>query len=117
MKNIQFSSPETDRKVLLILRLALIVSGCLAIPALVGLLLSPLLDAPGIRLIDSLFTVALGVYVWGMFGLVAPAWHGRGWTMAKIAGIPLAWLCFVLVLAAWFSCVREAQFQGVDMIL
>ena len=109
MKNIQFSSPETDREVLLILRKAVFVSLCLGVPALVGFLLPSPFSDPGIRFIDALFSASLGVFAWGIFGIISPGWLNRDWMIAKIAAIPLGWLCFVLALAVWFSHLRSIE--------
>jgi hypothetical protein len=96
MNNIQFSSRETDRKVLIVLF-------SLAFSAFVGYLLPTPLDYPGIQFFDAFITVALGVLVWGVFRLLEPARrYSRTWVIAKNAGIPIVWALLVLVLAVWF---------------
>jgi hypothetical protein len=111
MKNIQFSSPETDRKVWHLVRKVLIVSCCLAIPASVGLLSPTPLDDPLSRLIVAAFTAALGVFVWGIFGLVAPMRQGRNWKLAKFVGIPIVWLCLVFALAILLSFFEVVSYD------
>ena len=101
MKSIELSSRETDRKVLIILF-------SLAFAASVGFVLPTPLDAPGIRLLDALITIALGGLAWGVFHLLEPERYGRKWDIVRIAGIPILWLLLVLALGVWFYLLHTA---------
>lgn len=96
MKNIQFSTPETDRKVGSILF-------SLAVFTAVGYLLPAPVDFPCIHFMDALIGVALGILVWGMFNLLEPTRrYNHKWAIAKSAGIPFVWLLLLLLLTSWF---------------
>ena len=103
MRNIQVSSPETDRKVLTV--------AAVTISAAVGYLLPALLQDPRMRILDALITLALGILVWGVFRLLEPSRFSQKWVVAKIAGIPIVWLLLVLALAIWFSHLRMADVE------
>jgi hypothetical protein len=103
MRNIQFSSPETDRKIFAVLRKPLLIFVLLSSLATVGFLLPKPLEIPGIEFIDTLFIVALGVFVWGVFHLFDPWRDNRRWELIRTISIPIVWLLLVLMLAAWFD--------------
>jgi len=106
MKNAHFSSLKTIGK-------ATVVIFCFRIPAFVGFLLpTPVLpeDVPHIQLLDAMVTVAIGVFVWGIFGLIEPRRSGQKWMKVKFVGVPIVWLLLVLPFAIWFHHLHEACF-------
>lgn len=102
MKNIQFTSRETDLKVL-------IASSCLGFAAVVGFLVPvPSGDFSG-YFIGPAVSVALAVFVWSVFHLIKP--DTRKWTMTELAIVPVIWLLLMLTFGAWsyYLC------QGVEV--
>lgn len=72
MKDIELSSRDTDRKLLIALSSS-------AFAAFVGFVLPTPFDAPGVRLLDALITLGLGGLFWGVFHLLEPERYGRKW--------------------------------------
>jgi hypothetical protein len=121
MTKVQFSSRETDWKILIAL-------GSLAFSAFVGYLLPtptvdptlsvleypPLTAYCGTRLLDALITAALLVLVWGVFRLLEPGRrYSQTWVIAKTVGIPMVWLLLVIALGFWFSHLHEEHLRAI----
>ena len=112
MKNEQFSSLKTIDK-------ATIVFFCFGIPIFVGFLLpTPMLpeEVHHIQLLDATITVAIGVFVWGIFGLIEPRRGGQKWMKVKFVGVPIVWLLLILPLAIWFHHLHEADLNSMMFI-
>lgn len=105
MRNIRFSSRETDSK-------ALAVIGALAVSGIIGYLL-PTPVFPGqilhIQIIDAIIAIGLAVFVWSVFRLVEPRRYGQRWMVAKIIGIPFVWLLLVVALALLFYHSQKVE--------
>ena len=102
MKNMQFTSPATDREFFISLYAFLF---CLGLFGFAGY---QILNATGVEsyLLKPLATVisaGLGGFVWGIFGIFEPAHYHRNWAVKKYAGITLVWLMLVLFLVLWFQ--------------
>jgi hypothetical protein len=96
MKNIQFTSRETDYNFLI--PLALLASFGAA-GVFLGLLMpthGQIHEAPWIL---AAISVGVALFVWSVFRLIEPAHYNRGWKIAEVTLVPLYWL--VLVLAAY----------------
>jgi hypothetical protein len=96
MKNIQFTSRETDYRLLVPLALLAFFA---AAGVFLGLLMpthSQIHEAPWIL---AAISVGSALLVWSVFRLFEPAHYTRGWKIAEVTLVPLYWL--VLVLAAY----------------
>lgn len=119
MKNIEFSSPETDRKILVALREVLIVVSVLAVASSVGYLLPALIDsdcASSIQYCDALVGVALLVFVWGLFHILEPTRrYSRKWAVAEVIGIPMVWLLLLSGLI-WLQPLHKDFFDPAAIV-
>jgi len=96
MKNIWFTSRETDWKVLK-------VFGVVGLSCVAGPLLAAQFEDSFLSLsFDAIVSISVALLVWSVFHLVEPKDHGRKWTIAELTVVPLVWLLLMVTLAVWF---------------
>jgi len=95
MRNILFSSRETDRNIIF----SFIALVFFAIMAFVPLVL--FYDPLGFA--SSVLSVAFVIFAWGVFKIVEPVIYDSKWATAKALGIPAVWLVLFLSFAILFS--------------
>lgn len=115
MKNIQFTSRETDleilenlmaeiRAVLPILRVSVLVVLLAVLPAvLTGVLLSDTFqDALGMLHAEVILSILLPLLVWSILRLMRPIRYSRNWTVAEFTIVPIVGMMLMLAFNAWF---------------
>lgn len=110
MKNIQFTSPATDREFFISLYTFLFCLGLfgfagyqISIIPVLGISIPALVLVP----VGTLISAGLGGFVWGMFNIFEPTRHHRNWAVIKYAGIPLVWLMLALVMVLWLQHMAD----------
>jgi hypothetical protein len=104
MRNIQFSTRETDLKVILFTSFLISV-------VLAGFLPVLWLDSP-MTIITPVLSFAFALFAWGLFKIVEPPFYGRVWVRSKVIGIPALWLLLFISFMILF-CTIAGQFEVV----
>lgn len=111
MKNIQFTSRETDYKILP--PFALLASFAIA-GAFAGLFLPSGYDViSGTPAILAAMSAGLALFVWSVFRIIKPVYYDRNWKIAEVVTVPLYSLILTLAAAisvSWLIQRWEVQY-------
>lgn len=112
MRNIHFSSRETDYKVAIVVL-------CTSSVAFVGFISTFWCD-PLVSIIAPVLSFALAIFAWGVFNIIEPPFYGRFWARSKSVGIPALWLllffsfiCLFEHIVGQSEVVKECQWPAV----
>jgi hypothetical protein len=104
MRNIQFSTRETDLKVIFF-------SSSLLTILLVSFLPAIWL-APPVSTITPMLSFAFALFAWGVFKIIEPPFYGRTWSRSKAVGIPALWL-FLFISFTILLCIIAGRIEAV----
>ena len=115
MKNVQFTSRDTDYKFLA--ALALLTS--FAVAGIFAGLFMPtgfggIHEAPCIL---AAISVGLVLFVWSVFRLIKPAGYDRNWQIAGIVLVPLYWLLLLLAVDISLGWLVDKSIQEMQDIV
>lgn len=110
MKNIQFTSRETDCKILppLALLAAFATAGALFgffMPTGYGVI-------NGMPGIFAAISVGLTLFVWSIFRLIKPVYYDRNWKIAEVVTVPLYSLILTLAAGVCVAWLIQRSLHG-----